>query len=259
MKKLSIIIMTVVLAAFIFAGCSNSKEATVVMADKTPVSDGSEDLKIDFQINTMGEDTNNFFTFSGNIRYIGVEKDYADSVTGASAMGSKTLFQSYIYDVEGKRTFSGGVRGLFLFGTNPYSSYAGDAVDVTKASDGTITIQYAHRGTAYRIVSDTSGKIAFPDGTLQKRAIGYIVGGGPQVLSKDFSADGTSATIDWAKVWDSNVADGKLVDGDSDKKTGPIYMDTADSGSMYYFDGTLNAALTGDILTINGFLTSVSR
>lgn len=263
MKKTSLIIIAVLLVALMFTGCGKPEAAadssSVAMAEKAPVSDGSEDLKVDYQLNIAGDDENNYFTFSGNIRYIEVEKDHVDAVTGASALGGKTLFQPYIYDVEGKRTFSGAVRGLFLYATNFYSTYTVDAVDVSKASDGVITIQYAHRGTAYRIVTDASGKLAFPDGVMQKRAIGYIASGAPQVISKDFSADGTAATIDWAKVWDSNVADGKAVDANSDKKTGPIYMDTSASGSMYYYDGTLDFALTGDILTVNGFLTAVSR
>ena len=54
---------------------------------------------------------------------------------------------------------------------------------------------YAHRGTAYRIfdTTDKTGKLQFPNGSFESRAIGYIVGGGPQVISKDFSADGTES------------------------------------------------------------------
>jgi hypothetical protein len=187
------------------------------------------------------------------------EKDHADETTGASALGSTHLFNAYLYDVEGKPTMSSGLRGLFLFGTNPYSQFITDNVTVSKAADGTITIMYAHRGTAYRITTDKTGKLQFPNGSFESRAIGYIVGGGPQVISKDFSADGTAATVDWAKVWDSSVAGGKAVDASSDKKTGNIVKNIAAADSQYYFDGTLQAALANNILTIEGFLTAVQR
>ena len=102
-----------------------------------------------------------------------------------------------------------------------------------------ITIQYAHRGTAYRITTDKSGKLLFPNGSFESRAIGYIQGAGPQVISKDFSADGTAATIDWAKVWDSSVAGGKAVDEKSTAKTGNIAKNIAAADAKYVFDGAL--------------------
>ncbi|MBI9104960.1 MAG: hypothetical protein JEY99_21260 [Spirochaetales bacterium] len=261
-KKISVmtILITLILISIIFTGCGKKEEPVAqTPVAKAAVSDGSEDLKISYQLNLAKEDTENFFTFAGNIRYMAVEKDHADMVSGASALGSTHLFQPYRYDVEGKNTISGGLRGTFLFGVTPYSQIVGDNFNASKASDGTITIQYAHRGTAYRIMTDASGKLSFPNGSFEQRAIGYIVGGGPQVISKDFSTDGTAATVDWTKVWDSKVAGGKLVDETSTKKTGDIGKDIAAADSMYYWDGTLDVALTGDILTINGALTAVTR
>jgi hypothetical protein len=246
-------------------GCS--KPAPVAQAPaavaapvaKAPVSDGSADLKIAYQVNLAKEDMDNYFSFTGNIRYMALEKDHADAVTGASALGSTHVFHAYLYDVEGKTTLSSGLRGLFLFGVNPYTQLTGDALNASKASDGTITIQYAHRGTAYRIVTDKTGKLSFPKGSFESRNIGYIVGAGPQVISKDFSTDGTSATIDWAKVWDSKVAGDKLVDATSTKKTGNITRNADDAASMYYFDGSLMVTLENDILAIDGTLTAVGR
>jgi len=259
-----VLLVSIVLAlSFLIMGCS--KPAPVVQAPaaavvaKAPVSDGSADLKVAYQVNLAKADAENYFSFTGNIRYLAVEKDQADAVTGASLLGSTHLFQAYLYDVEGKTTLSSGLRGLFLFGTNPFTQIGNDNLNASKAADGTITIQYAHRGTAYRIVTDKTGKLSFPNGSFESRAIGYIAGSAPQVLSKDFSTDGTSATIDWAKVWDSNVASGKLVDDKSTKKTGDISRNAADPASMYYFDGTLMVTLENDILGINGTLTAVGR
>ena len=256
-RSVAIFIIAIVLVgSFMLAGCSKAEVAPSAMAAE---SDGSEDLKISYQINLAEADAENYFSFAGNIRYMAVDKDHADEVSGASALGSTHLFQPYRYDVEGKEVFSGGLRGTFLFGVTPYSQIVGDNFNASKASDGTVTIQYAHRGTAYRIKSDSAGKLSFPDGAFEKRVIGYIAGGGPQVISKDFSADGTAATVDWEKVWDSGVKGGKLVDETSGKKTGNIVKDTGSSESMYYYDGTLDVAIENDILTINGFLTAVKR
>lgn len=268
MKKTTLLslIVLVLLVTITVIGCSKPAAPAAPVASAAPaavkaapVSDGSEDLKIDYQVNLAKDDADNFFSFSGNIRYMAVDKDHADAVAGASALGSTHLFQSYLYDVEGKTTLSSGLRGLFLFGVNPYSQVVIDNLNASKAADGTITIQYAHRGTAYRIKTDASGNLVFPDGVFESRAIGYIASGAPQVISKDFSADGTAATIDWAKVWDSSVADGKLVDDTTTKKTGKIVKNAASADSMYYFDGKLKVTLENDILAINGALTAVGR
>ncbi|AEV29070.1 hypothetical protein SpiGrapes_1256 [Sphaerochaeta pleomorpha str. Grapes] len=263
-KSINVLLLVSIVLALSFSimGCSKPApvaQAPAAPAAKAPVSDGSEDLKIAYQVNLAKEDMDNYFSFTGNIRYMAVEKDHADAVTGASALGSTHLFQAYLYDVEGKNTLSSGLRGLFLFGVNPFSQLTGDALNASKASDGTITIQYAHRGTAYRIVTDKTGKLSFPNGTFEQRAIGYIAGSAPQVISKDFSADGTTATIDWAKVWDSKVASGTLVDDKSTKKTGDITRSADSADSMYYFDGSLMVTLENDILGINGSLTAVGR
>ncbi len=262
-KRISVVLLVsiVLVLSFSMMGCSKSAPAApaATTAVKAPVSDGSADLKIAYQVNLTEADEANFFSFTGNIRYMAVEKDQADAVTGASLLGSTHLFQAYLYDVEGKTTLSSGLRGLFLFGVNPISQIEGDNLNASKAADGTITIQYVHRGSAYRIVTDKNGKLSFPNGTFETRAIGYIAGSDPQVISKDFSADGTSATIDWAKVWDSKVASGKLIDDKSTKKTGNISKNADDPASMYYFDGTLAVTLENDILGINGVLTAVGR
>lgn len=262
-KRINVVLfVSIVLAlSLTIMGCSKPVPVASAPASvaKAPVSDGSADLKVAFQVNLAKEDAANYFSFTGNIRYMAVEKDKADAVTGASLLGSTHLFQAYLYDVEGKATLSSGLRGLFLFGVNPFSQVGVDNLNASKASDGTITIQFAHRGTAYRIVTDKDGKLSFPNGSFDMRAIGYITGSNPQVISKDFSTDGTSATIDWAKVWDSKVASGKLVDDKSTKKTGDITRNADDPASMYYFDGTLQVTLENDILGINGSLTAVGR
>lgn len=225
-----------------------------------PVSDGTEDLKIDFQLNTAAADpANNYFSFAGNIRYMAADKDQVDVTTGASKLRSTEVFQAYLYDVEGKPTLSSGLRGLFLFAVNPFDQIQIDNLQASKAADGTITVQYTHRGTAYRITTDKAGKLSFPNGSFEARTIGYIQGAGPQVISTDFASDATAATVDYTKVWDSSIAGGKNVAEGVDRKTGNIGKNLAAADSMYYFDGSLDVSLNGSILKIAGALTAVPR
>ena len=264
MKKSFYLLLTL-LVLFALIGCSKpapaaQAPAVVTSAPAAPTSDGTSDLKVDFRLNTAQADSENYFSFSGNIRYMAVDMDKVDATTGASVLGSTHLLQAYLYDVEGKTTFASGLRGLFLFGVNPYSQIETDNLTVSKAADGVITIQYAHRGTAYRIKTGSDGKLSFPNGSFEQRTIGYIQGAGPQVISKDFSTDGTSSTVDWAKVWDAGIAGGKAVDDKNEKaKTGNIVKAGSDPSSQYYFAGELPVTFENDVLSIKGSLTAVSR
>jgi len=203
---------------------------------KAAVSDGSEDLTIDYQVNLAGSDTDNFFHWKGNVRYMAADDNF-DAVSGASALGSTHLFMMYLYDVEGKETMTSGLRGLFLYGVNGAAQTAGDKLEASKASDGTITIQCIHRGTAYRFVTDSNGVLNLPKGQMEARKIGD-----PKAIETAFSSDGTPAGVDYAKVWTSDV-----------QKIG------AAADSMYFWDGDLKFALNGDMLTMKGVLTAVKR
>jgi hypothetical protein len=176
------------------------------------------------------------FFWKGNIRYMAAEDTY-DAVSGASALGSTHLFQSYLYDVEGKATMSTGLRGLFLFGVNPYSQIQNDNLNASKAADGTIVIQYVHRGTAYRYTTDSKGVLSLPDGSFESRKIGT-----PQELEAAFTSDGTAQGVDFAKVWSSDVADAG-----------------ASPDAMYVWDGDLKVTLENNVLTMNGILTAVKQ
>ena len=101
----------------------------------------AQDLKIDFQVNVAADDPANYFTFAGPIRYMAVTKDTLDATTGASKQGSTHLFQPYLLDVKGKNTLPSGLRGLFLFAVAAKTQRPDDNLTVTKASDGTITVQ----------------------------------------------------------------------------------------------------------------------
>jgi hypothetical protein len=219
----------------------------------------AQDLKIDFVLDLNPGSTTSYFTFTGPIRYMAVDKDHVDSTTGASVKNSTELFQSYLFDVKGKNVLPNALRGLFLYAVGVAKSRDEDHLTITKASDGAITVRYIHRGTAYELVTDKTGKLVFPNGKFSKRAIGFIVGEGPQVVHKDFSSDGTAAKTDWNKVWDSKIAGGKEIAAGNAAKTGVIGPDTAVAESMYYWEGTLQATFDKNVLTISGGLNAIKR
>ncbi len=236
MKKL-FFLTTVMLV--VLASCAPKPEMASAPAAAQPsaaVSDGSEDLTIDYQVSLAGNASENHFNWKGNVRYMAAEDSY-DAVSGASAAGSTHLFMMYLYDVEAKETMTSGLRGLFLFGCNSGEQTKGDNLNAVKASDGTITIQYVHRGTAYKFTTDKNGVLSLPNGDMVARKIGT-----PQELEAAFSSDGTARGVDFGKVWSSDVM-----------KIG------ADPASMYFWDGDLQFALTGNTLSAKGVLTAVKR
>lgn len=219
----------------------------------------AQDLTIDYQLTVNRADPrDNFFTFSGPIRYIAVERDQVDARTGASQKHSTEIFQPYRYDVLGRNALPDGLRGLFLYAINPFDALEADNLQVSE-SGGVITVNYSHRGTAYQLVSDGNGRFVFPNGQYRKRTIGYIQGAGPQVISRDFSSDGTAARIDWARVWNSSTPDGRVVTQGVDRRTGPIVDDLASADAMYAWEGTLQASFRRNVLTIQGGLNAVER
>ena len=132
----------------------------------------AQDLKIDFKVDISGATRSSYFTFTGPIRYMAVEQDHYDGVSAASLKGSTHLFQPYRNDVEGKKVFPDGLRGLFLFGVAGADQAKNDGLKATKASNGVITIEYSHRGSLYKIVTDRNGNISLTDGAFQKTTDG---------------------------------------------------------------------------------------
>jgi hypothetical protein len=218
----------------------------------------AQDLKIESVLELATTAKANYFTFVGPIRYMTADKDHVDAATGASIKNSTELFQPYLLDVKGKNVLPSGLRGLFLFSVAVPEQRVMDNLTVTKAG-GVITVRYVHRGTAYELVTDASGKFTFPQGSYRKRAIGFIEGEGPQVISKDFSADGTAAKVDWNKVWDEKIAGGKEVVAGKAAKTGPIAPDNVVPESFFYWDGSLQVTFDAGVLKIVGGLNAVNR
>ncbi len=219
----------------------------------------AQDLKIDYNLDLNPGAKTSYFSFTGPIRSVAVDKDHLDAATGASVLNSTVLFQAYLYDVKGKAAMSSGLRGLFLYAVGAANERTDDNLAISKAADGVITVRYVHRGTAYEIQTDKTGKLEFPNGTFRKRVVGFIAGEGPQVISKDFSSDGTAAKVDWSKVWDDKIASGKEIASGNAAKTGAIASDTADPASMYFWSGALQCTFDKNVLKISGGLNVTKR
>lgn len=219
----------------------------------------AQDLKVDSLLDMAPGSTGSYFTFAGPIRFMSADKDHVDAASGASAKKSTALFQPYRYDVKGKNALPDALRGLFLYSVAPAALREDDNLSIARAGDGTITVRFSHRGTAYELVTDKTGKLLFPDGACRKRAIGYIQGEGPQVISRDFSADGSAAKIDWKKVWDEKIPAGREITAGNPAKTGAVTPDTAVPEAMFAWEGTLQVSWEKNVLKISGGLNAVKR
>lgn len=229
-------------------------------------------LVIDFQFNVMAADAaNNYLSFSGpygygksggNIRT--VTKDYYDATTKASLYQTTALLSvTYQTDIAQKAVMPSGLRGLLLFGVSGDDTRVSDNVNVTRASNGVITVQYAHRGTAYRLITNAQGQLTFPKANCQSRVIGYI-SDGAQVIARDFSTSGEAKDINWTKVWDNSVAAGRPIASlpraggtvPATAVVGAIVDDptAANTSTIFHYTGNLQFTWDGRILRIKGTL-----
>lgn len=214
------------------------------------------DLTISTQVNLVDADyANDFFTFKGAVG--ASEKDQfvpgADATSGASKLESTVIFNPYRLDVKGKKLLPAGVRGMFLYGIADFGTREADGLAVWKAQNGVITIQSVHRGTAYRIVTDESGKLVFPSDSFTMRVVGTTA----NLIHPDFSSTGKAADVNWAKVWDPSVADGKVI-GTSTTKVGKIVPDSVTS-ELFAWVGALQVTYEGKVLKVSGELNAVKR
>jgi len=208
------------------------------------------DLAVYSQVNLTGPDyANNYFTFRGSNNES--EKDSFDAVAGASKGHSTELFNSYRRDIRGKTTMPAGLRGIFLYSVADNATLTGDNLKAVQAGDGTITIRYVHRGTAYEIVTDKAGKLSLPKGNFRMRKIGHS----DNTIHPDFSSTGKVANVDWNKVWNASIADGKQV-GSTSSKTGKVTDDYAAS-EFFKLAGTLQVKIDGNFLKVYGELDAV--
>jgi hypothetical protein len=197
------------------------------------------DLTIDFQMNTTGPDyPSNYLTFTG--KAASANKDQYDVVTSASKLESTAMFNVYRFDVQGGKALPGGLRGLFLYPVADEATRTGDDLTVEKNADGTIVVNFVHRGTANQILTDKAGKLALP-ASIKSRKIGHT----DNTIGSDFSPTGKAADVDWKKVWDASIVDGKVI-GSTTAKTGKITADEATSTWYVWVDGKI-LKIAGDL------------
>jgi len=221
----------------------------------TAVALSAADLTINMQVNAVAKDyANNYLSFKGFVN--SVEKDQygpVDATSGASKLLSTEVFNAYRFDVKGMTTLPGSLRGLLLYAVVDDGTRTGDNLTVTKAASGVITIRFVHRGTAYEIVTNAAGKIPLPTTTVKMRKIGHT----DNTIHPDFSSNGKSTGVDWDKVWDASIADGKVV-GTTTSKTGKIAADVATS-DMFVWQGDFQFAFDGKILKLFAALDAVKK
>ncbi len=188
-----------------------------------------------------------------------VTKDAVDVATGASKAKGTEVLNTYRVGADKKNTLPAGLQSLLKYGVSPEKYFSGDMLNAVKAKDGVITIQYAHRGTAYIMVSDKKGQFTLPGADCKLRKIANLEADGSQKVSTDFSPTGKVADIVWAKVWDASIADGNLIttvtaaDGKvTEVKTGKIVVDVAPSATP--FIGVFKTSLKDNFFTMKADL-----
>jgi hypothetical protein len=215
------------------------------------------DLTIDMQVNTAAKDyVGNYLTFKGAIA--SVEKDQfapgADATSGASKLASTEVFNAYRFDVKGRQTMPSGLRFVLLYAVANDAIRTGDNLTVSKSGSGALVVRFVHRGTAFEIATDAAGTIALPSATaVRKRTIGHT----DNTISADFSSNGRPTGVDWKKVWDASIADGKQV-GSTPAKTGKVIADIADS-DIFIWQGDFHLALEGKSFKISAVLDAARK
>ncbi len=209
------------------------------------------DLAIDAQVNTAAQDyAGNYLSFKGAVN--SVDKDQfaagTDATSGASKLASTEVFNAYRFDVKGRPTMPGALRNVLLYAVADNSVRTGDNLTAVKAADGGILVRFVHRGTAYEILTDSAGKVVLPAAGIRSRKIGHT----DNTIHADFSATGKTADVDWTKVWNPSIAEGKQV-GSTPAKTGRITADLATS-DIFTWQGAYQFVLAGKILKISASL-----
>lgn len=205
------------------------------------------DLSIDMQVNTAAKDyANNYLTFKG--KPVSVVKDQVDAKPDATSSASKqestAMFNVYRWDIFGGKLLPDGLRNFLLYAIADDGIRTGDGLSVMQAGQA-IQVRFVHRGTAFQFSTDSTGKLVLP-AVVKSRVIGFT----DNAISKDFSVTGKVANIEWKKVWDASIPDGKPI-GATAAKTGKIIDDVADS-HVYIWGGALQFSFDGKILKVNG-------
>jgi len=209
------------------------------------------DITVKAMFNVTGKDAvKSSFTVIGAGE--SVENDSVDAVTGASVKKGTDVWNTYRADTTDKKAaqWPAGFQSLVKYAVSNEAAYKEDNLIVTEKA-GVITIYYAHRGTAYKIVTDNKGKLDMASKTQWKRAIGFIPAGATgQYLSKDFAPSNTAATLDYMKVFNGKSASGAVIKEGSPNKVADVFVDV--SASKTAATGVAQLVFKNGVLTITG-------
>ncbi|MBQ9239155.1 MAG: hypothetical protein IJ191_07580 [Treponema sp.] len=189
---------------------------------------------IDVRLNTMQQDSKDYFNWSVDGKSV---KDMFDVTTGASRAKSTAEFNVVRFDASGsKKAIPAGLRSLVLYPVSPRSVYVDDAFTVME-NGKQLTIRYIHRGTAYRVTTDATGRIDTASSFEIATGIAENLGG-KFVVKAEYLKEGGDASrmadIDWSTV--------------------TFMPDRADSDAGYQYAGVLTARMNKGILTVKGTL-----
>ena len=98
-------------------------------------------------------------------------KDSLDAISGASKSASTKRFDSIMYTNPGDKNnlFPQSLRNLFLYAVTSQDFMDKDDF-LIESDQGKIKIQFRHRGSAYKIVTDEKGLLNFTQATEEKNA-----------------------------------------------------------------------------------------
>lgn len=228
----------------------------VLMGLVTVTFTAAADLVIDAHVSLGGTDRSaDFVSIIGSLAT--VDHDHVDAVSGASQHAATPIWIGYGFDVKGARTFPAGLWGLLLFGAASTQTLSLQAPQLVKNTDGSFTIQYEYAGIAYEMTTDLHGALELPTGLYRSRVVGTAQPGKPDLISADFSTNGTAAGLQWSKVWDPGVPSGATIGGLAGSKTGPIRTD-AISSRIYSWQGFLQITPVDAGLNFHGEFNAVS-
>jgi hypothetical protein len=223
------------------------------------------DVTVKASFNITGKDAvKSSLTIKGageSVENDSVDPAKVDVVGGASLKKGTEVWNSYRVDKADPKPLNvwpAGFQSLVKYAVSNLPQYKADNLVVKRAADGVFTIYYAHRGTAYKIITDKTGKLDMTSQTQWKRAVGYLPAGenAEQVIAKDFAPSGTTADINYLKVFDASVTDGGMVKEGNTAKIGKVLIDNIPQGlapiSKTPALGVAQLTLVGEVLTITG-------
>lgn len=203
-------------------------------------------------------------------------KDSLDAITGASQSASTKRFDSIMYANPGdtKNLFPKSLRNLFLYAVTSQDFMDKDDF-LIESDQGKITIQFRHRESAYKIVTDEKGLLIFTqaaenessaDEAPSENAANEIPApiDAPQsaeghfFVAKSVAEQGESLDFNLLDAYKSPEKDGKInwPSLPYEKEIlGPT--ESAGKSSSFYYKGKLSVSYDGTTLRIKGKLRKV--